>query len=141
MGGSAPHRDSESQAVATPSGGGLFTAPAVFHKGATTWLFAADFGGTAAWTFVGGQLQPAWHNGNGGTSPVVAGGLLYVYDPGGSLRVYEAETGREVARLSCGGGHWNSPIVVDGMVVVPEGNANDHRTTGVLDIFRTVSTP
>jgi hypothetical protein len=26
--------------------------------------------------------------------------------------------------------------VTDGRVAVPEGNANDHRTTGVLDIFR-----
>ena len=139
MRGPAPHRDSESQEVSTPSGGGLFSAPAIFRKGATTWLFAADFGGTAAWTFVGGRLRPSWHNGNGGTSPVVAGGLLYVYDPGGWLRVYEPETGREVARLRCGGGHWNSPIVVDGMIVIPEGNANDHRTTGVLNIFRSVS--
>jgi outer membrane protein assembly factor BamB len=142
MRGSAPHRggDSESQEVSTPSGG-LFTAPAVFRREATTWLFAADFGGTAAWTFAGGRLRPIWHNDNGGTSPVVAGRLLYVYDPGGDLRVYEPETGREVARLRCGGGHWNSPIVVDGMVVVPEGNANDHRTTGVVNIFRTASSP
>ncbi len=109
---------------------------AVLHAGSTTWLFAADDGGTAAWTFSGGRLQERWKNRNGGTSPVIAGGLLYVYDSGGGLRVYEPETGRQLANLECGGGHWNSPIVVDGLIALPEGNSNQHRTTGVLDIWR-----
>ena len=38
--------------------------------------------------------------------------------------------------LAAGSGHWNAPIVTDGIVVLPEGNANDHATTGVLDIWR-----
>jgi hypothetical protein len=67
---------------------------------------------------------------------VVAGGLLYVYDLGGSLRVYVPETGQQVATLNAGSGHWNSPIVVDGRIALPEGNANQHRTTGVFDIWR-----
>jgi hypothetical protein len=67
---------------------------------------------------------------------VVAGGLLYVYDPGGTLRTYEPETGQQVAAIPCGGGHWNSPIVVDGRIVLPEGSANRHETRGVLDIWR-----
>jgi hypothetical protein len=33
-------------------------------------------------------------------------------------------------------GHWNSPIVVDGKIAIPEGNANDHRMSGVFNIFR-----
>jgi outer membrane protein assembly factor BamB len=134
--GAAPRRGGEVQVVSTPSGTDLFTAPAVFHAGQTTWLIAADNGGTAAWTLVGGRLRPAWKNGTGGTSPVIAGGLLYVYDPSGGLRVYLPETGREVARLDAGSGHWNSPIVVDGRIALPEGSANQHRTTGVLDIWR-----
>jgi hypothetical protein len=67
---------------------------------------------------------------------VIAGGLLYVYDPGGGLRVYVPTTGKEVATLECGRGHWNSPIVVDGRIALPEGNANQHRDSGVLDIWR-----
>ena len=126
----------ETQTVPTPSGTDLFTAPAVWHNGATTWLFAADNGGTAAWRFRNGRLVRAWHNGTGGTSPVVAGGLLWVYSPGGGLNVYMPATGRLVTTLPCGGGHWNSPIVVDGRVALPEGNANDHATSGVLDIWR-----
>jgi hypothetical protein len=66
----------------------------------------------------------------------VAGGLLYVYSPGGGLNVYVPTTGALVASLQCGNGHWNSPIVVDGRVALPEGNANDHLTTGVLDIWQ-----
>ena len=134
--GASPRRGSEAQVVSTPSSTDLFTAPAVFRVGSTTWLFAADNGGTAAWTLSAGRLQQRWRNGNGGTSPVVAGGLLYVYDPGGGLRVYEPESGKEVATLECGSGHWNSPIVVDGRIALPEGNANQRRSSGVLDIWR-----
>ena len=134
--GASPRRGGEVQVVSTPSGTDLFTAPAVSHAGGKTWLFAADNRGTAAWTVNGGRLQQAWHNGNGGTSPVIAGGLLYVYDPGGSLRVYDPATGRQIAELHAAGGHWNSPIVVDGRIALPEGDANQHRTTGVLNIWR-----
>ncbi len=134
--GSDPHRGGELQVVPTPSGSDLFTAPAVWHSGRATWMFAADESGTTGWTFSDGTLQQVWHNGHGGTSPVVAGGLLFIYDPGGGLRVYKPESGKEVTTLSCGAGHWNSPIVVDGRIALPEGDANDHRTSGVLDIWR-----
>jgi hypothetical protein len=60
--------------------------------------------------------------------------LLYVYN--GSLNVYAPATGKRLASFSVGGSHWNSPIVTDGRVAVPEGNANDHTTSGALDIFR-----
>jgi hypothetical protein len=134
--GASPRKGGEAQTVSTPSGTDLFTAPAVMHAGSTTWLFAADGGGTAAWTLSGGQLQQRWQNRHGGTSPVVAGGLLYVYDPDGGLRVYQPESGELVTTLESGSGHWNSPIVVDGMIALPEGSANQHRASGVLDIWR-----
>ncbi len=136
MRGTAPHRGGEVQTVPTPSGGRLFTAPAVLHTDSTTWMFAADGGATKGWTVVGGRLREQWHTRYGGTSPVAADGLLFVYDPGGGLRVYEATTGHQVATLDCGAGHWNSPIVVDGRIALPEGNANSHMTSGVLDIWR-----
>lgn len=133
--GTAPHVDGELQIVSTPSGTRLMTAPAVWHRGAETWMFAADSGGTAAWTSENGRLVAMWKNRNGGTSPVVAGGLLYVYSPEGGLRVYDPVKGTQIADLECGGGHWNSPIVVDGRIALPEGNANQHASTGVLDIW------
>ncbi len=133
--GTAPHMGNERQVVSTPSGGMLFTAPAVWHDRSGTWMFAADNGGTAAWRVANGQLTEVWKNSTGGTSPVVAGGLLYIYDPGGGLHVYDPKSGVGVGTLDCAGGHWNSPIVVDGRIALPEGNANDHTTAGVLDIW------
>jgi hypothetical protein len=136
MRGTAPHRGGELQEVSTPSGTDLFTAPAVWHRSNVTWLFAADNGGTAAWRFRSGRLSQAWRNATGGTSPVVTGGLLWVYGPGGGLNVYVPASGKLVATLACGSGHWNSPIVADSRVALPEGNANNHATSGVLDIWR-----
>jgi len=134
--GTTPHRTDASSHVPTPGGAKLFTAPAVWHGDSDTWIYVADNDGTAAWTLAGGKLHQQWHNGHAGTSPVVADGLVFVYDPNGGLRVYDAKSGRQLANLDCGSGHWNSPIVVDGRIALPEGNANDHRTSGVLDIWR-----
>lgn len=133
--GVSPHQGHERQIVSTPSGGALFTAPAVWRSNGTTWMFAADGGATAAWTLEGGKLVERWKNGNGGTSPVIAGGLLYVYDPKGKLHIYEPTKGNQVADLPAGSGHWNSPIVADGRIALPEGNANKHASSGVLDIW------
>jgi outer membrane protein assembly factor BamB len=133
--GTAPHQGHERQILSTPSGGRLFTAPAVWRNDGTTWMFAADGGGTAAWTLEDGKLVEKWKNGNGGTSPVIAGGLLYVYDPKGGLRIYEPTKGTQIADLETGPGHWNSPIVVDGKIALPEGNANQHASSGMLDIW------
>ena len=133
--GTMPHEDHEAQTVSTPSGSMLFTAPAVWRHNGETWMFAADIGGTAAWTLNGGKLVEVWKNSNGGTSPVIAGGLLYIYDPKGGLRLYEPTKGNQVASLESGSGHWNSPIVVNGKIALPEGDANQHATSGVLDIW------
>lgn len=133
--GAAAHIGQELQEVPTPSGARLFTAPAVWRRGGETWLFAADTGGTAAWIYEGGKLVSMWKNRTAGTSPVVAGGLLYVYDPDGGLHVYDPVKGTQVANLQTGRGHWNSPIVIDGKIALPEGNANQHASTGVFDIW------
>ena len=136
LNGTTAHKGGELQIVQTPGGARLFTAPAVLHTGSATTMFVADGSGTAAWSFNSGALKSVWQNGTAGTSPVYAGGLLYVYNPRGGLAVYQPATGQLAATLDAGGGHWNSPIVVDGRIALPEGNANDHRTTGTLDIWR-----
>jgi outer membrane protein assembly factor BamB len=137
MQGTDPHEGHELQTVSTPHRSQLFTAPAVWREHGRTWLIVADNGGTKAWVLRDNRLHSVWENTNSGTSPVIAGGLLYVYDLyGGGLRVYTPTDGSLVATLAAGPGHWNSPIVTDGLVVEPEGNANDHLTTGVLDIWR-----
>jgi outer membrane protein assembly factor BamB len=133
--GADPHVGSELQSVSTPSGSMLFTAPAVWRIRAATWMFGADARGTAAWNLNNGQLAKVWSNSTPGTSPVVAGGLLFVYDPNGTLHIYNSTNGTEVASFSCGPGHWNSPIVADGRIALPEGNANEHAAVGVLNIW------
>jgi hypothetical protein len=91
---------------------------------------------TAAYALIGGRLHLVWENSTPGTSPVMAGGLLYVYDPtAGGVYVYEPRSARPIAKLPGTQGHWNSPIVVDGHVIEPEGNANEHELTGTLEIF------
>jgi PQQ-like domain len=134
--GDTPHRGGETQSISTPSGSALFTAPAIWHRTDAVWIFAADGGATTAWTYRAGGLTKAWSNSNAGTSPVVAGGFLFVYDPSGALRMYDPTTGESLGQLQCGSGHWNSPIVVDKRIALPEGSANSHRTTGVLNIWR-----
>ena len=129
----------ELQELPTPGGEPLFTAIAVARTGATERLFVADGAGTAAYRVRGAgtatRLVPVWSNPSAGTSPVVAGGLLYVYDPGGALNVYDPASGRGLASLPAGTGHWSSPIVAAGVVALPVGDANDHSTTGAIDLY------
>ena len=133
--GAAPHKDHELQTVSTPSGTDLFAQPAVWKHDGQTWMFAADNGGTAAWELENVKLEEKWKNGTGGTSPFEAGGMLFIYARAGGLNVYEAASGKHIATLPCGPGHWNSPIVLQGEIILPEGSANDHATSGVLDIW------
>ena len=69
---------------------------------------------------------------------VIAGSnnKVYVYDErAGVLRVYEPARGRQVAALAADTGHWNSPIVTGGRVILPTGNANNHSSSGELLIY------
>jgi hypothetical protein len=132
----AGRKGGELQTTATPGATDLFTAPAVWHAGGQTWLFVADNAGLAAWTFDSGRLRRAWSTNTPGTSPVVAGGLLYVYDPNGGLGIYVPSSGKKLSTLAAAGGHWNSAVVADGRIALPEGDANQHALTGVLDIYR-----
>jgi hypothetical protein len=126
----------EVQRLSIPGGGELFSAPAVWRHGGRTTMFIADEHATAAYVLRGGRLYRAWENATAGTSPVMAGGLLYVYEPNaGGIYVYRPGSPRAIAKLAGEPGHWNSPIVVDGHVVEPEGDANDHLLSGSLEIF------
>ena len=66
---------------------------------------------------------------------MVAGGLLYVQALDGGLNVYRPATGRRLATLPTGAAHWNSPVIAGGRIAVPEGDANDHSSTGTLSLF------
>jgi outer membrane protein assembly factor BamB len=126
----------ELQDIPTPGSSEILTAPAVWSHRGQTFLFVADDGGTGAYVLAGGRLHVRWQNGTSGTSPVVAGGLLYVYDAsGGALNVYAPGTGRRLASLAAQSGHWNSPIVAGGRIVLPTGAYGDHLDSGTLLIY------
>jgi PQQ-like domain len=126
----------ELQRLSLPGGGQLFSAPAVWQRRGHTTMFLADEHATAAFVLRGGRLYLAWQNEEPGTSPVMVGGLVFVYEPnGGGIYVYRPSSPHPIAKLPGEPGHWNSPIVVDGHVVEPTGNANAHKLTGTLEIF------
>jgi PQQ enzyme repeat len=127
----------EVQTLETPGDSELFTQPAVWHHGKQTTVFIGDFSATAAFALRDGKLHKLWENGTPGTSPIMAGGLLYVYEPeGGGIEVYEPGSPKPIAKLPGAPGHWNSPIVVDRHVIEPEGDANDHSGEGTIDILK-----
>jgi hypothetical protein len=126
----------EVQTLETPGDTQLFTVPAVWHHGKQTTVFVADFSATAAYALRGGRLHQLWQDDTPGTSPIVAGGLLYVYEPeAGGIEVYSPGSSTPIAKLPGTPGHWNSPIVVDGHVIEPEGDANEHSGSGTIDLF------
>lgn len=126
----------ELQRLPLPGGGELFTQPAVWHQGSHTTVFVGAQHATAAYALIHGRLRLAWQNGTPGTSPVMAGGLLYVYDPAnGGIAVYRPSSPHPIAHLPGAPGHWNSPIVTDGHVIEPEGDANSHSLSGRIELF------
>ncbi|MDQ2761539.1 MAG: PQQ-binding-like beta-propeller repeat protein [Actinomycetota bacterium] len=138
-GPAGPRRGGELQQIREPGGSEVLTAPAVRRHADRTYVFVANDSGTTAYVLGGGRhprLSVAWQDATPGTSPVVAGGLLYVYDEvNGALKIRQPTGGRILTSLPSGKGHWNTPIVVGGRIVLPEGNANDHATSGTVDIY------
>jgi hypothetical protein len=130
-----PYRTGGTLQLLTNPGGGqeLFTEPAVFHSK----VFVADGGGTACYAVRGRRLHLVWQNRTAGSSPVIAGGLLYVYDVAdGGLNVYQPGSGRRIATLPSGSGHWNSPVIANGRIALPEGgSSSDSDTHGVLNLY------
>ena len=132
------HLGGELQSIASPGGDQVFTVPAVYSHNGRTLVFVGDGSGTSAYQLGPrrARLSVAWHSGTSGTSPIVAGGLLYVYDPnGGRLNIRLPGSGKLIASLPAGTGHWNSPIAVGGRIALPVGNANDRATHGVVNIY------
>ena len=127
----------EVQTLSTPGAPTpLFTAPAVWKHGKATTVFVAGLSGTGAYAFRRGKLHVLWENDTPGSSPIVAGGLVYVYEPeAGGIEVYRPGSDKAITKLPGKPGHWNSPIVVDGHVIEPEGSANDYSGSGTIDLF------
>ena len=113
-------------------------SPPYGRSGGHTYVFVTDGSGTAAYQLVDAahpRLRQLWANGSAGTSPVVAGGLLYVFDPGGTINIRRPLSGALVRSLPAGSGHWNSPIVTGGRLIEPTGAYGSNASSSVIDIY------
>jgi outer membrane protein assembly factor BamB len=138
-GGAGPRLGGELGEVAAPGGGQVLTAPAVWSNAGHVYLFVGTDSGGAAYELAGGshpRLATLWSNGTAATSPVIAGGLLYMYDEsGGQLDIRRPQTGALVRALPVAPGHWNSPIVVGGRVIVPTGSYHDSSSSSTVYVY------
>ncbi len=109
-------------AINVPQGGAVLTTPAVWTNPANgdTWVFVTDFNGISGLKLVVNSgtpsLNPVWQNATAGTSPLIANGILYV-ETTGLIRALDPLTGNLLwSSTQIGGVHWESPIVVNGIL-------------------------
>ncbi len=128
--GGPGHTGGELQKIAVPQGGGVLTQPAVWVNpvDGVVWLFVSDGSGISGlkMTVDGAgnpRLTPVWTNGSGGTSPVLANGMLF-YFGGGGVKALNPTTGAQLySDSSAGGVHWESAVVIDGRLYVTDESA------------------
>ncbi len=133
--GGPGHLGGELQLIPVPQGGTVLTQPAAWVDPATktSWVFVANNNGISAFKVVLGtggkpKLTPAWtHTGSasGGTSPIIAGGVLFYLTNGGA-RALDPATGQVLWTDTSGtvGLHWQSPIVVNGALYYADGGGD-----------------
>ncbi len=117
--------------ISVPQGGEVLTTPAVWVQPArnATWVFIANDNGISGLKLAVDRagdpsLQTVWQSPNGGTSPIVANGVLF-YIGSGFVRALNPATGRLLWQDALVGGiHWESPIVANGKLYFTDENAN-----------------
>ncbi len=137
-GGPGRRLGGEVSEIATPGGGEVLTQPAVWSSGGHSYVFVADSVETAAYELVDAahpRLRQVWQQSSAGSSPVIAGGLLYVFDPGGTINIRRPLSGAVVRSVPAGEGHWNSPIVTGGRLIEPTGAYASNATSSAIDIW------
>lgn len=137
-GGAGPRTGGRLQSIDAPGPTDVYSQPAVWRApGGRVFVFVTTGAGTAAYVVTGARrLRVAWRSDQAGTSPVIAGGLLYIYDEQqGVLDVRDPRSGHLYRALPAAGGHWNSPIVVGGRIILPVGDYHDHSRGGIAYIY------
>lgn len=126
--GGPSHTGGELQLLNLPQGGEVLTQPAVWVNPADQgiWVFIANGSGISGFELTLGaggapSLVSRWTNAAGGTSPVLANGILY-YAGSGVLHALDPTTGGTLwtDTTNVGGIHWESPIVVQGRVYLTD---------------------
>jgi PQQ-like domain len=128
--GGPGHTGGEVEPVAVPQGGATLTSLAVWvlPQDGTTWMFVANDNGISAMQlFVDASGNPTifsqWSKtGNGGSSPIVANGIVY-YAGAAGLQALDPVNGNVLWHdTSIGPIHWESPILVNGRLYVGDEN-------------------
>ena len=127
--GGPGHTGGEIFLASVPQGNEVLTAPAVWiDPGGKTWLFLANDSGISALTLAldptgSPSLVTAWQSPQGGTSPLVANGVLY-YAGSNHLWALDPTTGATLFDgTSIGGIHWQSPVVANGILYLEDQDA------------------
>jgi len=122
--GGPGHTGGEIQELGAPGGREVLTlvASAPDAAGGEPWIFVANDAGVAGyqWDSGAGGLALRWSVAPGGTSPALAGGLLFVARSG-LLRALDPATGGTVwSDATIGAIHWQSPIMAKGNVYIED---------------------
>ncbi len=128
--GGPGHVGGELSTISVPQGGEVLTAPAVWVNPAdgSTWAFVADGNGVSGVRLsvpASGPpvLQAQWQHAGGRTSPVVAEGVLYL-EGSGTIEALDPTTGTSLWNASFAGVHWESPVVIEGMLYATDQSAH-----------------
>ena len=119
------------EVIDVPQGGMVLTAIAVWVNPAdkSTWAFVANGEGTSGLRLTMNSqgapvLSPIWKNSNPGTSPIIANGVLYVA-ASHHIRALDPKTGKQLwENRGIGPVHWQSPIVVKGVLYMTDENSH-----------------
>jgi outer membrane protein assembly factor BamB len=136
-GGAGSKTGGELQTLVAPGAAEIVSAPLSFIRGGRTYVVVADGSATGGYELSNRRLQQVWNQPTAGTSPVIAGGLLFVYDHvAGRLRVMNPTSAKSLASLPASPGHWSSPIVVGGRVILPVGgSSSDNALSGKVLVY------
>jgi outer membrane protein assembly factor BamB len=121
------------QTIGIPQGGLVLTQPAVWVNPAdqSTWVFISNPQGVSALQLSvdadgNPSLQLVWKETRGGTSPLVANGVLYVAKSN-NIRAFDPVTGNTLWQdTSIGELHWQSPVVVNGVLYIGDSSGALH---------------
>lgn len=117
--------------IDVPQGGMVFTQPAVWVNPAdhATWVFVATFNGLSGLKLEISKngmpsLKAMWHNGDEGSSPIVANNVLYCAGDH-DMRAIDPTTGKTLWHSTgIGRIHWESPILVNGVLYITDQSGN-----------------
>lgn len=139
--GATGHVGGELQILPVPQGGGVLTAPAVWvdPQDSSTWIILTNSSGISGLQVtVDGSgnpaLVPRWTSGSGGSSPIVANGVVY-YAGSGRIAALDPRTGTVLwSDGGIGSIHWESPILVNGILYISDesGSLTAYALNGVV---------